>query len=258
MALINDPRHTLRDRDVWQRMVMYDRILADSPALTRQIDAATAIIRRFFQTDPRGYIGVSWGKDSVVMADMAMRVNPHLPLVWIRERPHANPDNERVRDEFIKRWPCAQYHEIDVLLVADEISWHASGTLEGGFAQAVAMFGDRHVSGVRAEESGVRKLTMMRNGTDTTRTARPIGWWTSADVFAYLHRYDLPVHPAYAMSMNGTIPRDKLRVCSIGGENGTGFNRRQWEQVYYRNHIEQITREWEAITGLSAGDKYVI
>jgi len=96
------------------------------------------------------------------------------------------------------------------------------------------------VSGVRGEESGVRKLRMRRWGTSSERTCAPIGWWCGGDVFAYLHQHDLPVHPAYAMSFGGTLDRNRIRVASLGGERGTGFGRRDWEHRYYRDAFRKM------------------
>ena len=58
---------------------------------------------------------------------------------------------------------------------------------------------------------------MRRNGTASAATCRPIGWWTGADVFAYLARHDLPIHPAYACTMASAYDRDRVRVGTIGG-----------------------------------------
>lgn len=53
------------------------------------------------------------------------------------------------------------------------------------------------------------------------------------DVFAYLHKHDLPVHPAYAMTMGGFYDRRWLRVSSLGGLRGADRGRAEWEQQYY-------------------------
>jgi phosphoadenosine phosphosulfate reductase len=258
VTLITDPRMTESDLREWHRLESYDARLAYSPKLRNKTRQALDVIRAFFATDQSGYVGVSWGKDSVVVADLVMRVRPQTPMVWVKVWPHANPDCDRVRDAFLDIWPDANYHEIDVQAMADHRSWHTSRTLSDGFVVAERNYGKRHVSGVRAGESAIRELTMMRNGTASAHTCRPVGWWSAHDIFAYLHRNELPVHPAYAFSMGGTIDRQHLRVASLGGEAGTGHNRRNWERVYYRHRIEEITRLWEEITGIDAGGKFVL
>lgn len=73
----------------------------------------------------------------------------------------------------------------------------------------------------------------MRWGVSTASTCAPLSFWTDADVFAYLHRHDLPIHPAYACSMGGAVPRGRIRVDALGGETGTGHGRAEWEVRYY-------------------------
>ena len=74
---------------------------------------------------------------------------------------------------------------------------------------------------------------MARWGESTERTCAPLGGWTGADVFAYLHTHRLPVHPAYACSLGGVLDRDRIRVAALGGERGRGHGRAEWERRYY-------------------------
>ena len=104
---------------------------------------------------------------------------------------------------------------------------------DGGFTLAECEHGKRHISGVRAEESRVRRIAMARWGTIGPYAARPIGNWSAVDIFAYLHKYDLPIHPAYAMSMAGHYDRRWLRVSSLGGIRGAERSRADWEAAYY-------------------------
>lgn len=235
--LIVVPQHTAADLDHWTERQRWDARVADSPLLTRRIDAALDEIRA--QGDD-GYLGVSWGKDSVVVAHLAHLAGSTLPLVWVRVEPIANPHCALVRDDFLRRWPGAVYDEIEIRCSYSGGEWHATGTLEAGFAQAAAAYGDRYVSGIRAEESSSRTLSAMTHGVRTARVCRPILWWKGLDVFAYLHRYDLPVHPAYAMTWGGTLDRERVRVASLGGQRGTGKGRADWEHTYYRDFLRGV------------------
>lgn len=182
----------------------------------------------------RGYIGTSWGKDSVVVADLALRVSPRWPLVWVRVEPIANPHCSLVRDAFLRRYPSARYDEIEVSARAgNDGEWHASGTLEHGFSQAAAEHGARYASGIRAEESGVRKLRVATHGLVSANTCAPIGRWSALDVWAYTVTRGLPIHPAYAMTMGGLLDPGRVRVASLGGRRGDGMGRAEWEQRYY-------------------------
>lgn len=188
--------------------------------------------------------GVSWGKDSVVVAHLSMGRHP---VVWVRERPNDNPDCLAVRDAYLAAVP-SRYEEI-------EVTFADVGAFASGFAQARAMFGDRHISGVRAQESAARRISIRRLGLDTSRSAahghalRPIGHWSSLDVFAHLERHDLPIHPAYGFTMDGVLDPLRLRVdslCTPGADIGTmpgeGHGRREWERRYYREHLGAMMR----------------
>lgn len=74
---------------------------------------------------------------------------------------------------------------------------------------------------------------MCRWGTTTTSTCAPIGFWKNDDVFAYLKKYDLPVHPNYAMLGGGRYKRESIRVAEIGDTHGSGMGRSEWEREYY-------------------------
>lgn len=241
--LIASDRHTPADLAAWAEYEAADAAHAPSVMLRKSV-AAMAYLRLFAASGPVGYCGVSWGKDSVVVADIVRRYREAggelVPLVWVRVEPISNPDCEAVRDAFLGSWPEAEYHEIAVRCGRDAAGWHATGTLEDGFRQACERFGDRRVSGVRADESGARTLSARTHGVATRLSCRPILQWSAADVYAYHHARGLPTHPAYAMLGGGRWPRDRLRVSSLGGRRGDGIGRRQWETEYYGDVLRRL------------------
>lgn len=241
MSLVPSQRLTAADLAHWSSYALSDVVYGMDPAHLARVARSEAAIRAFFATDPTGYCGVSWGKDSVVVAGMLMEIRPETPLVWVRVYHVDNPDCEAVRDAFLARFPGCNYSEVQTYMEIGP-GRRGTGILESGFKLAAARYGDRHVSGVRGDESAVRKLRTMRHGENTARTCAPLAWWTGADVFAYLHAHDLPVHPAYAMSHGGTLDRHKIRVASIGGSRGTGMGRREWEAFYYPEESAALAR----------------
>lgn len=201
--------------------------LARSTARLDQIAAlATAAIRDFVAAGPC-YLGTSWGKDSVTVLHLAREIA--VPVVWVRVDGEENPDCPLVRDAYLARWPV-DYHEIRAT------SGVAAGkrTSSLGFAEAARRFGARHISGVRAEESTTRAITVAVNGIASVGSCRPIARWTAIEIFAYAARHDLPIHPAYACTFGGMLDRGRVRVGALGGERGTGRGRAEWESRYYR------------------------
>lgn len=238
--LIASSRHTRADLEHWRRCEEMDRIyLARCGArLDRLTVDAVRVIEAFTAAGPC-YAGTSWGKDSVVVAHLASLASPTPPAVWFPAGAVENPDCVLVRDAFLERF-TVEYREIE----ASDLMW-TDGEHDGAqaaFVRESRVVASRYISGVRAEESGARERTMRRNGTASASTCRPIGWWSAADVFGYLARHDLPVHPAYACTMGGAYDRDRIRVGTIGGRCGTGRGRTEWERRYYRREIEEVRR----------------
>lgn len=224
--LIRVPRLTVADLATWATHERTDAVNAERwrSKLETMAAQATEAIAAWHRDGP-GYAGVSWGKDSVVVAHLIVRAGLDVPLVWVRVDGVENPYSPLVRDAFLARWPV-RYEEI-------EAPAGAHRTSAEGFRIAAERFGDRYVSGVRAEESRARRVSLATHGIDTGRACRPIARWSTAQVFAYSQAHGLPLHPAYAMTMGGMLPREHLRVAALGGERGRGHGREEWERRYY-------------------------
>ncbi|WP_166345064.1 phosphoadenosine phosphosulfate reductase family protein [Phytoactinopolyspora limicola] len=237
--LIDSPRLTAADRAAWDRLAAYDAILARDPALARMADRARGVIAEFAAAGPC-YASTSWGKDSTVAAHLLATSGVDVPLVWVRVDQWENPDCLLVRDAFLSRYDHIDYHEITTPATSrrwwdpdDGTHTDTSRTLKGGFAEASRRFGARHISGIRGEESRIRRIVQARWGDAGPSACRPLGRWDATHVFAWLHAHDLPVHPAYAMSIGGVLDRRWLRVSSIGGVRGADKGRAEWECRYY-------------------------
>lgn len=248
MPLVGTERITDADRRAWDRLERFDARLAWSAVMDRRIETAQQHIIDFVAAGPC-YAGVSWGKDSMALAGLIMSTGVRVPLVWVRMSPRDNPDCVLVRDAFLARFPTAEYHEITVECrrrpdggwVVDVptgvIVRRPDLTSGPGFAIASERFGDRYLTGIRSAESAARKMREATHGIATERTCAPISRWSGVNVFAYLYRAGLPVHPAYACSYGGALDRERIRVAHLDGSRGTGHGRREWEWAYYRSEL---------------------
>lgn len=237
--LIDTTRPTAEDRRRFAAEMRACARYARYPQHEEVVDRAADELAAFTSRGG-GYVGVSWGKDSVVLAHMSTEVCPTWPLVWVRVEPILNPDCMLVRDVFLSTHPGCRYEEVVVWCERSGGQWHATGTLERGFADAAGRYGDRYASGIRGDESAQRGRRVARYGLSTARTCAPLGRWSSADVFAYLQAYDLPIHPAYACLMDGMLDPGRVRVASLGGQRGTGRGRAEWERRYYGDELRCI------------------
>lgn len=234
MVLIPSSRHTKADLRLWAEYERADLV----HDLGAKVDRSLQTIAEFDKG--HCYAGVSWGKDSTVLAHLIAISRPEMPVVWHRIEPIKSPECEAVRDHFRRQWPL-NYHEIVRWCRRGKDEWHASGTLESAAAEAVARFGERRILGIRADESRERRLTCLINGTSSALSCRPLAWWTVQDIFSYLAQHELPVHPAYAMLGGGRYDRSRLRVASLGGKRGDGLGRAEWEREYYGDVLARLS-----------------
>lgn len=208
----------------------------------REVKACAEVLA-FAQAGPC-YASVSWGKDSTVLAHLVWRAaqdGARIPLVHFRAEWWSNPDCDLVRDAFLAAHPGLDYEEIVMRYdYAREVHAHRSLYLEDAFREAARRHGERHLMGLRKSESRARGLRMMVFGVATPRTCAPIGWWSTGEVYAYLARHELPVHPAYACTLGGMLDRDALRVDGLGESRGEGHGRREWERTYYGAEVRAI------------------
>lgn len=235
MPLIVTHRHRPEDLAHWRVCERADAINAER-LKRRFVESAAAAkdVMRSFIAAGDGYLSISWGKDSLVCAHLLFEMQRDegtvYPSVWVRLDEIENPDCVLVRDAFLERWPLAGYDEIRAVAGDDSAGGRRTAA---GFRAAADRYGDRHISGVRGDESRMRQIVMARFGAATARTCRPIGRWRTADIFAYLYLHDLPVHPVYAYTMGGLYDRLRVRTAALGGSRGNGMGRGGWEAAYY-------------------------
>lgn len=244
--LINSNRITDKDYLLWKEYEEIDAINSISKNLEKKEELAIKEICNFSKESC--YVGVSWGKDSIVVSDLITKYGLNIPIVHLYCIPSHNLECDKVRDAYIFKYKNIHYVEIKVnyeniyskgLCDIDQdkltdIEWYKA------FKKVGSLFGNRHISGIRKQESGIRKIRMNRWGLTTKNTCAPIGYWSTLDVFAYLYKYNLPIHPNYAMLGGGRWKREYIRVAEIGDIHGTEIGRREWEQEYYSDILAYI------------------
>lgn len=240
--LISSSRHTRDDLLLWRDYESGDLTIN----LVWKIDAARHAIDGFLA---RGvaYAGCSWGKDSLVVAHLLWRFARHVPLMHLRPTNH-NPDCDAVRDEYFARFNGQPYEEVAVdysgidrrRLTATQLDKATDERWYEAIRMYASRSGERRILGIRADESGGRRIRMLRWGVESPNSLAPIGFWRESHVFGYLAQHGLPVHPAYAMLGSGRWPRERLRVAEIGDTHGAGGGRREWELEYYGDVLRRL------------------
>lgn len=236
--LVSSDRHTRDDLRLWQVQEDADFVHGTALFMLGKFSESCNSLIKFCSARKDVYAGISWGKDSVVVAHLLWCTVRDIPLIHLRPTNH-NPDCDLVRDEYFRRYPGQPYFEvpvdysgIDRLRLPDD---QLDRETDKCWYAAIATFskGKRRILGCRGEESMGRRIRMLRWGVASPNSLLPIGNWKSQDVFGYLSANQLPVHPVYAMQGGGRWPRARLRVAEIGDTSGRGLGRLEWEREYY-------------------------
>lgn len=225
--LIASSRHTKADLALWQDYESTDLIHSVKGALlTETLHILEDVIAA---GDCCAY--TSWGKDSVVLCYFLALLKADIPVVYVRRGLKDNPDCDLVRDAFLET------HQLNYF----EREYSAEVNIAGKEWKLVAQeFGRRSITGIRADESNTRLLSVFRHGITTDNVCRPLAFWKSKDIFAFMTQMGLPVHPAYACLGGGRYQREHLRTHSVGGKRGSGNGRNEWEREYYPDCLNLI------------------
>jgi phosphoadenosine phosphosulfate reductase len=239
--LLKSNRHRVADLALWAELEAADFVHGEQLSRSRRGEIAIEVMRKFSDEGPC-YVATSWGKDSTVLAHLLHLSGLQIPLVNIAQHglgyDQYVPD---VRDDFLSRFPVAEYHEEVVDLLPIPANGKRSPALDIGIRRVSEKYQtSRYIGGIRAAESGVRKISIKMRGIATTSSCHPIGWWSADDVFGWLAYHNLPVHPSYAMLGGGRWNREQIRVSTIGGPKGTERGRVEWETEYYGDILRKI------------------
>lgn len=238
--LIQSDRHTLKDLELWAEYERAD-LEADRDRLAKMEASAVECVLSFASAGPC-YMSVSGGKDSSALWAIVHLANCGIEAWHLDTKPLADPYVKVVFNELQNRFPMP-FHVVEnwCRWGLDDNEWHATGTFESGMKEVCRRAkATRYICGVRADESGVRKLSCRYHGKTTRISCRPLAWWSTADVYSYAAIRGIPLHPNYAMFGGGRWHREKLRVAFLTLTHGNQFGRAEWENEYYGDVIRRM------------------
>lgn len=240
--LISSHRHRPEDLEIWAELeaadLVYGAVKRDRIA-NLVTHAASEIAR--FRSLGQCCVSLSWGKDSLVLAWIVAQFAPDLPCVCARMRDVEPEGVDRVRDEFLARFPL-RYSERDT---GDKFSTMLkSKDCKPGRAMIDTLDAiqrehgtNRYITGIRAEESRTRAMRVWDSRVKISST--PIGRFKLPDIFAIVATEQLPLHSVYGMLGGGRYDRSQVRLCNLAGPRGTGNGRREWEREYFQDRFNR-------------------
>ncbi|MDJ0420783.1 phosphoadenosine phosphosulfate reductase domain-containing protein [Rhodococcus opacus] len=206
-----------------------------------------------------GYVAFSGGKDSLVVLDLARRVEPEVPVVFF-DSGLDYPETYDYLTELAHTWRL-DLHRIPtdpplLQVLADSGHWNHCAPvgapvdlhkvlITAPARRAHALLGPGELWGVRADESAARRHLYTRDGrrdgiisrADGTTAYGPIWNWTTTDVWAHIARHRLPVNPVYAKLRELGVPEQQHRLSHLidGGHLDRGrvtWLRRGWPALF--------------------------
>ena len=229
--LIASERHTPNDLELWRELEQADLIHGERLMRSGKVAQSIEAIQRF-AADGCDYAGWSGGKDSTVLIHLLSLAGVKTPILYVKGMPVANPDTQLVKAAL-----PFKINEKVITYTGDD--QHDNRVFFGAFRDA----GQRYFSGIRADESGGRKIRMRKFGLTSANACAPLGWWTAQDCFGYLAIHGLPVHSAYAMLGGGRWDRKQIRVDELNmlpDAGGVSFGRDEWEREYYGDVLNKL------------------
>lgn len=211
----------------------------------------------------RCWVAWSGGKDSTAVAHLAAAAWPRIPLVHF-DSGLDFPENIAYMDEVAasRGWRLERIRAGDGLAaMAAAGTWgHEHADPEHGVAAALAAywqvitagpsaaaqarFGDRMLTGLRAEESAKRARSLSRAAGHATlagglRAWSPVGHWRTGDIWAYHAAHEIPENPVYTRLREMGAPERALRLGFVAGAEGASGGRIMWLRRGWPDLYEQ-------------------
>lgn len=191
------------------------------------------------------YVGISWGKDSVVVLHIVLSIGLSPKVFHMTRGVSENPYTHLVRDKFLSQYNCDY---LEILGDYDPDIFTNRKNYKSAWRKCWDIMGTRrYISGIRSSEGPIRRLRAAKYGYISQNTCAPLNDWKSEDIFAYLIQNNLPIHPNYAMLGGGRWKREKLRVDRLGGAPGRGGLRDKWEQEYFAIELRKLIKLGDTI-----------
>lgn len=241
------------------------RLHVKLPAFRRRLARAEDVLRRANDLG-RLVVASSWGKDSVVLCDLASRTLGAIPIMHIASS-YRLPGWEGVAAHFCER---TRVHDIAPARGLQEmIEWlkdvglphertraaqgnvvavmkkdvGASWCIEHGFrVQALGMRAEENQR-TRGRLFRARGLIYEARG---VMMANPLGAWSSMDVWGYIAAHGLPYHPMYDCETHG-FTRHTLRNAGWLSTDGAHRGRIAWLRAHYLSQYQELKTQFPQV-----------
>jgi phosphoadenosine phosphosulfate reductase len=247
--LLQSNRFLDNDLETWNKWVKNDEIHIKSKGYKFRLNKTIERIKKFADENDENtyYVGVSWGKDSIVLSHMIYNIGVSPINIYIRQLDNENPHNKDVRDNFLKLFNINYYEESYSYKTTPDQTYFKNGKPNKWYyiLNQLNKKYNKRITGLRKDESAKRKFRFDVFGDESLNSFTPFENFLVADIFGYMYENNLPIHPNYAMTINGLIDRNRLRVAAIGNNEGDGMFRKLWEKTYYQDILNRNAKGYD-------------
>lgn len=174
--------------------------------LSEKTELSQLIIQHAIEKYPRIFAACSFGKDSRVIVDLAMRVRPDIQFIGI-DTGYEFPETLQFADDLVKetgmRFQWTRPKPEDVQRIDGEYGTsfikddqYKCCEMKIPAIEGVMSRYDAWITGLRRDETEYRKNTKLVEQGKIVKV-NPIAFWTKDDVWQYIKEHHLTYHPLY-------------------------------------------------------------
>ena len=241
-------------------------VWAKTGAFKRKVDASRSIMRDASKSG-KVLASVSWGKDSICLAHLALDTLGDIPLFHMVSRTalpgdedvieyftsravvHVLPPSRTLADSFaiLHKWGLSHERDRTIhrkLIQQQKGSPARSWALQHGFTV--------NMLGFRIKEGGPRAVSLKSRGhtykhSDGVTMCCPLAYWTARDVWAYIASRGLPYnHHVYDAETHG-YTRETIRSSSWLYTDGAGEGYVAWLRTHFPDHYRMLRSEFPRV-----------
>jgi len=238
---------------------------------SRKIREAERNIAKGFDYMEKPYISMSFGKDSLVMADIILNRYPSTPLMYVNCGKYDEwPDTLRVKEAFLERHAGIEFIELGGpsiweyyqrvgLYIQDEETTREARIAQREYAESLGKVLDREAKkrgfdgtfiGMRSEESYIRSRLFAMRGEIYFASVReqwvccPLARWNGKDIWAYIVSANLPYNELYDMAPEG---RELARNGAMFGTRSMRYGRLVFLKRMYPDLFNEFAAEFPEV-----------
>lgn len=244
-------------------------VLASTRAFARHVETARRVLREAAARGPLA-VSVSWGKDSIALAHLALDTLGSVPLFHMAS-PYALPGYEACRAYFAER---ATIHELPASRsLAEYIAWCQDIGLpherERSVHQRVVseIKRDRGTEwarehgfvvqalGMRIAEKGPRAQVLRKRGplyqmTDGSWKCCPLAYWATQEVWAYIVSRGVPYNRRIYDAETHGQTRETIRNTGWLSTDGAEQGRVAWLALHFPDHYTLLAEHFPQVQAL--------